>query len=408
MREHWRKVRLGDVTRQVQDAVIVEPGASYPLLGVRWYAEGPFLRETATTETAKVKRLFRVAAGQFIYNRMFAWKGSFGVVPAELDGCFVSNEFPLFECDESVLLSDYLGLWFRQPRVWDEVAEVSTGTTASRNRWKESQFDTYQLSLPPLRMQRRIVDLMAHLDTHLANLKAEKEVMELLLFRTAVERIALPAGKGVPICDLLLRSIGGLWGDSPGTGAMTVDVYRSTEFTNLGYLAGAAEARRDISESQYENRALEPGDILVEKSGGTPSRPVGRVVRVTDQDVISSAIGANFLQILRADRTAVSPDYLFWVLWASHRRGDAADFQQASTNIRNLRTKEYLARSIELPLRHEQETIASVLDALLATIRALHSELVRVERSRASLLSSLLAGATYIPESYDSLLPEVA
>ncbi len=46
-------VRLGGVTRQVRGQVSVEADMSYPLLGVKWYAEGPFLRETVTRETSK-------------------------------------------------------------------------------------------------------------------------------------------------------------------------------------------------------------------------------------------------------------------------------------------------------------------------------------------------------------------
>ena len=89
----WTPVRLGEVTTQVRDAVKVAVGPKYPLLGVKWYAEGPFLRETVSSETSKATTLYRVSPGQFIYNRMFAWKGAFGIVGDGLAGSFVSNEF---------------------------------------------------------------------------------------------------------------------------------------------------------------------------------------------------------------------------------------------------------------------------------------------------------------------------
>lgn len=171
----WEQARLRDVTTQVQEVVKVVEGESYPLLGVRWYAEGPFLRETVTSETSKATRLFRVRKGQFIYNRMFAWKGSFGLVGTNLDGSYVSNEFPLFECDRSCLLPEFLNLHFRQPRVWEDIERVSTGTTASRNRWKESQFDDYRIALPSVAEQRRIVDILAAVDAQVEAIADEVE-----------------------------------------------------------------------------------------------------------------------------------------------------------------------------------------------------------------------------------------
>ena len=80
----------------------------------------------------------RVVAGSFIYSRLFAWRGAFGVVPEELDGCYVSNEFPLYTIDDNQLLPEFLRIYFMRPTVLREVEKNCRGTTkASRNRFKE-------------------------------------------------------------------------------------------------------------------------------------------------------------------------------------------------------------------------------------------------------------------------------
>src|ERR1039458_2853917 len=110
MREGWRWVRLGEVTHQVRRERKVLQGIGYELLGVRWYGQGPFHRETGVGGEIKASRLFEVRAGDFIYNRLFAWKGSFGVIGLDLDGSFVSGEFPVFQVDESQTMVDFINL----------------------------------------------------------------------------------------------------------------------------------------------------------------------------------------------------------------------------------------------------------------------------------------------------------
>src|ERR1017187_7501715 len=99
MSEAWRETTLGSITEQVRREHRVIPGKTYGLLGVRWYGQGPFHREDGIGGDIKANRLFQVQTGDLIYNRLFAWKGSFGIIDARLDGFFVSGEFPAFVVD---------------------------------------------------------------------------------------------------------------------------------------------------------------------------------------------------------------------------------------------------------------------------------------------------------------------
>ncbi len=141
MRDGWDHVPLEELLVQVKEPVKVERGLAYKLLGVRWYGNGPFIRETVTSETSKATRLFPVQPGDFIYNRLFAWKGSFGLISHELEGCFVSSEFPLFRARQDRLDAVFLNLIMCQPSKWAQIEIESTGSTSiSRNRWKEDRF----------------------------------------------------------------------------------------------------------------------------------------------------------------------------------------------------------------------------------------------------------------------------
>ena len=58
----------------------------------------------------------------------------------------------------------------------------------------------------------------------------------------------------------------------------TVSVIRNTNFTKDGHLDDSDIAVLEVEEKQFSKRQLEYGDIVLEKSGGGPKQPVGRVI----------------------------------------------------------------------------------------------------------------------------------
>lgn len=154
----WKRYRVGDVVKLVSDSVRVQPQAEYKLAGVKWYGEGVFHRETVLGSDSSAHFLSPLVTGAVIYNRLFAWKTSFAVVPPELGDCFVSNEFPQFIPDTSKVLPEYLYLWCATEQTIKAVNAASTGSAAvSRNRFREEYFLDFEVSLPPLPVQRKIV-----------------------------------------------------------------------------------------------------------------------------------------------------------------------------------------------------------------------------------------------------------
>jgi restriction endonuclease S subunit len=163
------------------------------------------------------------------------------------------------------------------------------------------------------------------------------------------------------LSSLLLDTVGGVWGDPPGTGETGVDVVRSTEFRKDGTLHKASAVRRAVTAKQLQRRKLRDGDILLEKSGGGPKQPVGRVAWVGDTD--RPTVCANFVQLVRPDEELVDPRFLFYVMWFWHQAGRTLEFQTATTGIRNLRTPDYLSQHVPLPSRDEQHRLVALLDA---------------------------------------------
>lgn len=168
MTTRWPKVRLAEVLRQIERPEAVDPTKAYRLLGVRWYGQGLFVREEKLGGDIAANRVYSVRSGDFIYNRLFAWKGSFAVAGPKVDGAHVSNEFPCFSAMATRLDPRFLFWYFRQERVWSEVLGLSEGATpTSRNRLKEAAFLAMEIPLPSLPEQRRLVARIEELATQI-------------------------------------------------------------------------------------------------------------------------------------------------------------------------------------------------------------------------------------------------
>ncbi len=121
------------------------------LVGMRWYGEGPFHRELKPALQIAKKSHFVIRAGDVIYNKLFAWKGSFGIVPPELDGMYVSDKFPTYELNSSRVDAEYLRWFFRHRDVWEQARLMSTGSAAlSKLTLNPPQFLDLKIPLPSL------------------------------------------------------------------------------------------------------------------------------------------------------------------------------------------------------------------------------------------------------------------
>ena len=132
---------------------------------------------------------------------------------------------------------------------------------------------------------------------------------------------------------------------------------------------------------------MKDGDLILERSGGGPGAPVGRVALI---DGFGPVYCTNFCQQLRDDITRCSPYYATRALWHRYTRGVTARLEHRTTGIRNLDYAGYVAFPIPLPPLAEQRAIAAVLDAIDDTIERTEAVIAATEELRRALLNELL------------------
>jgi len=196
-----------------------------------------------------------------------------------------------------------------------------------------------------------------------------------------------------PLRPLLSDNLSGDWGDDEGD--VTLSVLRSTNFTNSGNLKLADVAKRGFTRTKAEQVQVKPNDILVERSGGGPNQPVGRVVMIRDE--MPDTGFANFVQTLRPDSTKISSELLLWTLYQLNRSGFVEKLQHQTTQMRNLDLRDYLKILLPVPRDPgEQVRIAETLKAADDNIRALEEQIRKAERVAAALDQAHFAAGPHV------------
>jgi type I restriction enzyme M protein len=156
-----------------------------------------------------------------------------------------------------------------------------------------------------------------------------------------------------PLHELIVENLAGDWGK--GIYDEDVDendclcyVIRNTNFDNHFNLNLDDIALRYISKENAEVLKLEDNDILIEKSGGSPIQPVGRVALVKNLPTDKPVIFSNFLQMIRIDENIIAPKCVYAYLRTLWSMGYMEYLQNQTTGIKNLLLDEYL--DLDIPI----------------------------------------------------------
>jgi type I restriction enzyme, S subunit len=152
----WPMVPLGEVAAPVQRAITVVPGKSYRTLGVKWWGEGAYERQTIDGSRTAARILYEVQQDDLIINKIWVRHGSVGIVGPEVSGCVGSNEFPTFELLPDLILPRWLHWYSKTQELWQKCDALSQGTSG-KNRIRPERFLTIEIPLPQLSVQRRVV-----------------------------------------------------------------------------------------------------------------------------------------------------------------------------------------------------------------------------------------------------------
>lgn len=151
----YQKKKIGDFLTRNKTRTIVEDDVLYKQVTIRTHYKGVHLRGKKMGSSIGTKKQFLVTPGQFILSRIDARHGAFGIVPDQLDGAIVTNDFWAFDLNEELIDIHFFYNLIKSPIFLEACIKASRGVT-NRKRIQEDFFLGYEISIPSLDEQKRL------------------------------------------------------------------------------------------------------------------------------------------------------------------------------------------------------------------------------------------------------------
>ena len=146
------------------------------------------------------------------------------------------------------------------------------------------------------------------------------------------------------IGTLIDFSRGGGWGkEAPFEGSTRVAVVRGADFPDVEAGRYTSLPFRYEKEAKARNVALRAGDIVLENSGGTDTRPTGRTVLISQEllDIYDCpVIPASFCRIVRFN-ASVDSEFIYYWLQNMFNAGRTWGYQNRSTGLSNFQFRTF-------------------------------------------------------------------
>ena len=188
--------------------------------------------------------------------------------------------------------------------------------------------------------------------------------------------------------DKLASFQSGLWKGEKGVLQMT-KVLRNTNFKlNNGFLDYGDVAEIEVETTQLATRTLQYGDIILEKSGGSDTQAIGRVVLFdkTDNETYSYSNFCSRIRVL--DASEVEPLYLWSVLHNFYCKGGTIPLQNG-IRLLNIDMNAYSKIKIPVPPIAVQKQIVEEIAKVDTSVSDAMQRIDKYESDIENLLSSL-------------------
>ncbi len=153
---NYELVSIGNFLIKSRNKIKIEDKIKYQRVTVKINNGGVIPRNTEIGVNIGTKQQYLTIEGQFIMSKIDARSGALGLVPKELDGAIVTNDFPLFDVDKTRINPEFLVL-ITTTKAFAKFAQSCSSGTTNRQRIDVNMFLNVKIPLPSLNEQNRIV-----------------------------------------------------------------------------------------------------------------------------------------------------------------------------------------------------------------------------------------------------------
>ena len=261
----------------------------------------------------------------------------------------------------------------------------------------KSMFENIEIEVPDIEIQNRIANILSKLDDKVKlNNEINNNLFELL--KTNFKNNFYNKGENDSyLLDYISETIGGDWGKENPEGNNNTKVYcvRGADIPNMEYGNKGNAPIRYILEKNYKNKKLDPNNIIIEISGGSPTQSTGRTAYIT-QNILdmydSPLLCTNFCRAIETKDEMLAP-FVYMNLKLMYEDNIFFNWENGTTGIKNLALHDMLANTeVKTPDEDVIKEFYLLFNNVMNKISNNSSENIKLEQLRDALLPKLMNG----------------
>lgn len=192
----WASKKIGQWLKLAERPIVLQDEEEYQLVTIRRGFGGVDSRGSFLGKNVLVKNYFIVKTGDFIISKRQIAHGACGIVPPEIDGAVVSNEYNVFLPQDGTNIQMF-NLMMQLPHYKRLFYLMSDGVHIEKLLFKTQDWMKRTLAMPLLKEQKKIAEILATQDKAI-ELQGRK-IEELKRFKQGcLERMFPRKGQKVP------------------------------------------------------------------------------------------------------------------------------------------------------------------------------------------------------------------
>lgn len=358
------------------------------------------------------KYRFYTCSSEYSFSETASFNGKSIIVPGNGDiglVFFYDGEFEAYQ--RTYVLNNIkinpLFLFYHFKFAWrSHNSDKQFGSTVKYVRM--GNFENYEIPLPPLAEQGRIVqkieELFADIDAGIQNLKSVQN--QIKLYRQSVLKSAFDFEEKYFSClnDFIEKP---RYGTSKKCSSECknndIPVYR---IPNINFYQGIID-KTDLKFASFDDNekkslALEKGDILLIRSNGSPNL-VGRCALINDDDI--NGLFAGYLIRLRIkNKKELLPEFVLRFFNSGKARAYIEKKAKSTSGVNNINSEEISELQIPVPTLDEQKRIVAEIERRFERAdeleKAVNAALADAEKLKQSVLKKAFRGEL-VPQNPD-------
>ena len=319
--------------------------------------------------------------------------GNTGQVITGVAGCFHNNFFKVTPNEK--IYFKYLYYALNNKKMHDAMLNAASGTTIPD--LKHSSFYDLEIPLPEISNQKKIPKILDNIcDKLKLNNEINNNLFELLK-SDFKNKFYKKDEKDSFLSDYISETIGGDWGKESPEGNNNTKVYcvRGADIPSMEYGNKGNAPIRYILEKNYNNKKLNPNNIIIEISGGSPTQSTGRTAYIT-QNILdmydSPLLCTNFCRAIETKNELLAP-FVYMNLKLMYEDDVFFNWENGTTGIKNLALNDMLSNiEVKTPDENDLKEYNLLFNNIMNKISNNSNENIKLEQLRDTLLPKLMNG----------------